>query len=77
MTEAQGGAGLGERLGDIGGAVVAHHPPALDALGVEPGNGPAEKVDEHWLLLVRQHLNIGEASVVINRHMHLGVTGAI
>jgi hypothetical protein len=45
LREAQGAAGLGERLGDIGGAVVAQHPQALDALGVEPCNEPAEKVD--------------------------------
>jgi hypothetical protein len=77
MPEAQGAAGLGERLGDIGRAIDAHHPPALDALGVEPGNGPAEKADDRWLLLIRQHLDIGEANGVIHRHMYLVVTGAI
>ncbi len=77
MPEGQGAADLGERLGDIGGAVVADHPPALDALRVEPGNGSAEKADERWLLLVHQHLDIGEASSGIHCHMHLVVTGSI
>jgi hypothetical protein len=30
-----------------------------------------EKADHRWLLLVRQHLDIGEASGVINGHMDL------
>jgi hypothetical protein len=77
VPEAQGAAGLGERLGDIGGAVVAHHPPALDALGVEPGDCTTEKDDHRWLLLVPQHLDIGEAGGVINGHVDLVVTDAI
>jgi hypothetical protein len=64
VPEAQGAAALGERVGDIGGAVVAHHPPALDALGVEPGNGPAETADHRWLLLVPQHLDVLSQQVV-------------
>jgi hypothetical protein len=77
VPEAQGAAGLGERLGDIGGAVVAHHPLGIDSLAVEPGNGPAEQADDRWLLLIRQHLGIGETSGVINGHVDLVVTGAI
>lgn len=60
MAQPQGAVGLGERLGDVGGIVVAHHPPALDALAVEPGNGTAEKADHSWFLLVRQYLDIGQ-----------------
>ncbi len=73
FPEAQGAACLRARLGDIGVAVVAHYPPALDALGVEPGNGPAQIADDRWRLLVRQQLDIGDASGVIHRHMHLAV----
>jgi len=39
VPKTQGTGGLGERLGDIGGAVVAHHPPAFDSQGVAPGDG--------------------------------------
>ncbi len=77
VSEAQGAAGLCERLGDMGGAVVAHHPPALDALGVEPVDCTTEKADHRWLLLVRQHLDIGEASGVVDGHVDLVVTDAI
>ena len=52
VPEAKGAAGLGEHLGDIGRAVVAHHPPSLDPLAVEPGDGPAEKANHRRLLLV-------------------------
>ena len=44
-------AGPVERLGGIGGAVIANHPPALGAPGVELRNGPAEKADHRWHLL--------------------------
>ena len=55
VSEAQGAAGLVERLGDIGRAFVAHHPTALDALEVEPGDCTTKKDDHRWLVLVRQH----------------------
>ena len=58
VPEAHVAAGLGERLGDIGVAVVAHHPPAVDALRVEPGDCTTEKADHRWLLLVCQHLGL-------------------
>jgi hypothetical protein len=38
---------------------------------------PAENADHRWLLLVSQHLDIGEVSGVINGHVDLVVTGAI
>ena len=47
MPQPQGAASLGERLGDVGGSVVAHHPAALDPLAVEPGVSTAEKGDHH------------------------------
>ena len=42
VQQSEGIGGLSERLGNVSGAVVAHHPTALDALGVEPGSGPVE-----------------------------------
>ena len=77
VPEANSAAGLAERLGDVGRAVVAHHPPALDALAVEPGEGPAEKADHRWLLLVRQHLDISQPSGVIHSHVDLVVADAV
>jgi hypothetical protein len=77
VSEAQGAAGLGERLGDIGGAVVAHHPTALDALGVEPGDCSTEKADHRWLLLIHQHLHVGMPGGVVDGHVDLVVTDAI
>jgi hypothetical protein len=52
VPERDGAAGLGERLGDIGVAVVAHRPPALDTLAFESGVGAAHKADPVWRLLV-------------------------
>ena len=57
--------------------ILVHRLMALDALAVEPGDGPDEKADHRWLLLIRQHLDIGEASGAINGHVDLVVTGAI
>jgi hypothetical protein len=47
VPEVLGAPGLGESLEDIGGAVVAHHPKALDALGVEPGDSTPKKTDQN------------------------------
>jgi len=66
VPEYQGATGLGE----IGGADVAHHPTALDALGVEPKNGPDERADHRCLLVFRQEPHVGKAGGVIHRHMH-------
>lgn len=72
-----GAAGLGERLGDVGGAVVAHHPTAFDTLAVEPSDGTAEKADHGWLLLICQHLDVSQPGGVIDGDMDLVVADAI
>ena len=77
VPQPQGLAGPGERLGDVGRAVIAHHPAALDALAVEPGDGSAEEADHRWLLLIRQHLDVGQACGVIHSDMNLVVADAI
>ena len=77
VPQAQGPAGLGKRFGDIGRAVVAHYPPAFDPLAVEPGDCPAEKADHRWLLLVCQHLDIGQPCGVIHGDMDLVVADAV
>jgi len=63
----------GERLGDVGGAVVAHHPAALDPLAVEPGDSTTEKADHRWFLLVWQHLDVRQPHGVIDGDMDLVV----
>jgi hypothetical protein len=65
VPEVLGAAGHAERLGDIGGADVSDRPALLDSLGVEASNGPTDKGSQ-WPLLIRQRLDIGDASDVIN-----------
>jgi hypothetical protein len=43
---------------------------ALQALAVEPGHCPAQETDRCGLLLVRQHLHVGEPRDVVDRHMN-------
>ncbi len=72
-----GFAGLSEFLGDVSGAVVGHHPTALEALGVETGNGPTEKADHRWLLLNRQDRHVGKTGGVIHRQMQRVLADAV
>ena len=64
-------------LGDVSGSVVAHHPPALDPLAVEPGDSTAEKADHCWLLLVCQDLDIGQPCHVVDGDMDLVVADPV
>lgn len=81
MPLPQSVASLGERLGDVSGSVVAHHPPALVAFGfcvavllaVEPGDSTAEKTDPSWLLLVCQDLDVDQPCRVVDGDMDLVV----
>jgi len=66
-------ASYGERFGDVRRPVVAHHPAALDLLAVEPGDSTAEKADHRRLLLVCEHLDVGQSCGVIDSHMDLVV----
>ena len=56
LSRPQAAAGCGERLDDVCGIVACHHPAALDALAVEPGDATGEEADQRWLLLICQHL---------------------
>lgn len=60
VPQPQSAASHSERLGDVSGSVVAHYPPALDRLAVEPGDSTAEKADHCWLLLVCQDLVVAD-----------------
>lgn len=70
-------ASLDERLGDVRRPVVAHHPAAFDPLAVEPGDSTAEKADHRWILLVGQHLYVGQPRGVIDGDMDLVVANTI
>jgi hypothetical protein len=77
MPQSKGAASRSERLGDVGGTVVAHHPPALEPLAVEPGDSTAEKADHRWLLLVRQDLDVGQPGGVIHSDVNLVIADAV
>jgi len=77
VPQTQDAAGLGERPGDVGGAVVAHHPPALHTLDVEPGDRPAQKADHRWLLLVREDLDVRQSGGVVHGDMDLVVADPV
>jgi hypothetical protein len=64
--QAKYGASLPPLLGVVGTAVIGEHPAAGDALAVEPGHSPHQKTYRRVLLLIRQHLDIGQASRVIH-----------
>jgi len=67
----QGAVGLGKRFCDVGRFFFAHHPPGLDPIGVEPGVSSAEKADHRWLLLIRQHLDLGKPCGVFHGDVNL------
>ena len=69
-------AGLCEWPGDLGGAVLAHHPLAINPLAVEPGDGMAEKAPQCWFLLICQHLDVRQTCGVVDRHAYFSVKDA-
>ena len=77
VPEPHGQAGHGELPGDVCRPVVRHDPPALDPLPVEPGDGSGQKADHGGLLLVGQHLHVGEARGVIYCDVDLVVADPI
>jgi hypothetical protein len=68
VPKAQGAEGLGKGHVNIGGSFVADHPQELESQAVEPSDGPAEKADHRLLQILRQCLEMGAASGVINSH---------
>jgi len=76
VLELEDAASLGKALGDVGRAVIAHHLTALDALAVEPGQGPAQEADRSGLLLISENLHIGEPRGDVDGHVDPVVTDA-
>ncbi len=76
VPELEDAASFGKCLGDVGRSVVAHHLTTLDALAVEPGQCPAQEADRCALLLIGQHLDVGEPCGVIDGNVDPVVTDA-
>jgi hypothetical protein len=76
VPQAQSPAGLGERPGEVGRTVVAHHSPKLHPLSVEPGDRTAEK-DHRLLLLVLQAFDVREPCRVVHGDMDLVIADAV
>jgi hypothetical protein len=73
--QAKYGASLPPLLGMVGTSGIRVHPAAGDALAVEPGHSPHQKTHRRGLLLIRQHLDVGQASRVIHGHIGLFIAG--
>lgn len=74
VPQLQCAAGLGERFGDEGGAVVAHHTAALNPLAVEPGDCTAITV---FFCSSARALDVFQLRGAINSDMLLGVAHAV
>jgi len=69
VAEAELAAGVTPAVGAIGDAVVGHHRFRLHPLRAVPGHRPPEEGDGVIGTLRRQHFGIGEAAVVVDRHV--------
>lgn len=71
-------AGASWRRGSIcSPAVVRHDPLDGDPLGGEPSGGPDKEHGAGVAALVRQHLDIGNAAVIVDGHMHIVISDAL
>jgi len=57
---------MGERLRDVGAAVVGHHPPDDDAVGIEERERPVEEPCRGPAALVGQLLHVGQSGVIVD-----------
>ena len=76
VLELEDAAGFGKGLEDVGRSVVAHHLTTLDAMTVEPGQCPTQEAERCALMLIRQHLDLGERNDFINSHVDPVVSDA-
>jgi hypothetical protein len=72
----QGAAGLSPLARATRGAVVRENTTADDPLRAEPVHSPGQEADRGGLLLVGQHLDVGQAGGVIHRDVDLLVASA-
>ena len=76
MLELEDAAGFSKVLGDVDRSVVAYQLTTLDAMTVEPGQCPTHETDLCALLLIGQHISVGEPSGVIDCHLDPVVSNA-
>jgi hypothetical protein len=76
VLAAQGLAGLGKVARDVSRNVVRHDLPILDVLANEPSHSPAQVTNRRGLLLVRQHLDVGQPRGVVDGHVDTVVADA-
>jgi hypothetical protein len=76
VLAAQGLAGLGKVARDVSRTVVRHDLPTLDVLAIEPSHSPAQVTNRRGLLLVRQHLDVGQPRGVVDGHVDTVVADA-
>ncbi|WEK51567.1 MAG: hypothetical protein P0Y66_06120 [Candidatus Kaistia colombiensis] len=69
MANAKASEQIAEVVALVGAAIVRHQAGDGDAMALEPGDGPGDKGAGGALLLVRQHLCIGEARGIIDGDM--------
>jgi hypothetical protein len=66
VADAEAAAGERVQGGDVGGAVVGQESLDSDAAAAVEGDCAAEEADRGCRLLVREHLGVGEAAVVVD-----------
>src|SRR5829696_4922035 len=71
MPEVQGLAGAPEDAGHLAAPVVAHHAPHRRAPGGEPGDTPVQERGAGGTELVREHLDVGDTTMVVDRDVHV------
>ena len=60
----------------VGGSVVREHSPTADSLLREPAERTGQEANGRRLLIIGEYLHLGQASGVVDRDVHLFVTGA-
>ncbi len=60
----------------MGRTVIRHHLQTLHTLAVEPSHSTAEKADGGDLLLIRQHLDVGQPRGVVDGQVDTVVADA-
>src|SRR4051794_18447475 len=71
MAQSEAGARRAEQPGHIAAAVVAHHAPDGDTARRKPRDCAREEGGAGGTALVGQHFDIGDATVIVDRHVDI------
>src|SRR5207247_9652487 len=69
VLEAEAMQRLDEVVGDIAGAVIAHHRAHADAAGGVPEDGTAQEADRAGSREIVKDFGVGEAGVIVDHHV--------